>query len=395
MHSQSAPATVCLITDRLSAGMLGAYGNAWIGTPCFDRLAFSSVLADQMMLTAPTLEAFYDAVWRRASAAVDPIARSSASPGLGSLLVTDEVALSSIDSGFAHVSIVEQGSFADETMATETEKFFSAAADHLIALDEPTFVWLHTQCLADNWDAPYAMRAWYAAEDDPSPPTSQVAPHFDVGPNTDPDELLGCIQAYAAQVSLWDQCLGQLIEVIDNHPIFKDALLIVAGCRGFPLGEHRCVGKGSGNDSDCDLYSELLHLPLLYRVPGGQKAGRFNQLMQPEDLYDILHRWNNRGFEEDKKARADFQTHSKETRSAIISQHVSGSWAVRTPAWFFHSQSDTNNTKELYFKPDDRWEVNNVAERCDDVVVAIEQLYENASQGKPIEPLDRVLLRRF
>ena len=83
-------------------------------------------------------------------------------------------------------------------MATETEKFFSAAADHLIALDEPTFVWLHTQCLADNWDAPYAMRAWYAAEDDPPPPTSQVAPHFDVGPNTDPDELLGWIQAYAA-----------------------------------------------------------------------------------------------------------------------------------------------------------------------------------------------------
>ena len=43
MHRQSAPPVICLMMDRLSVGMLGAYGNTWIGTPCFDRLAFPTL----------------------------------------------------------------------------------------------------------------------------------------------------------------------------------------------------------------------------------------------------------------------------------------------------------------------------------------------------------------
>ena len=47
---------------------------------------------------------------------------------------------------------------------------------------------------------------------------------------------------------------------------------------------------------------------------------------------------------------------------------------------------------ELYLKPDDRWEVNNVADRCNDVVQAIERLYRNAKEGKPVEPIDSLLV---
>lgn len=390
MHSQSVPATVCLITDRLSVGMLGAYGNAWIGTPCFDRLAFSSVLADQMFLTSPKLADYYGKVWNHASVSGNSKTGSFMSQGMESLLVTDESSLSSKASEFVNVSIIDPGPAGNRDV-TETEKFFSAAADHLTALVEPTFVWLHTQCLSDNWDAPYEMRQWYAAEDDPLPPTSQRSPHFCAGSETDPDELLGWIQAYAAQVSLWDQCLGQLIEVIDNHPVFKDALLIVGGCRGYPLGEHRSVGKGAPESPDCDLYGELSHLPLLCRIPGGPRATRLNQLMQPEDLFDILYHWNHGAIHQTKGSLLDFCSQSKQPRSTVISQDVSGSWAVRTPAWFLQSRNDAESTTELYAKPDDRWEVNNVAERCQDVVRAMEQLYKDARDGKPTEPIDHLL----
>ena len=95
--------------------------------------------------------------------------------------------------------------------------------------------------------------------------------------------------------------------------------------------------------------------------------------------------------EEPRETLADFLEHTKEFRSTVISQHESGSWSVRTPAWFLQSRNDTGNTKELYFKPDDRWEVNNVAERCNDIVGAIEQLYQRAKDGKPIEPIDSLL----
>jgi arylsulfatase A-like enzyme len=33
---------ICLVVDRLHTGFLGAYGNTWIETPVFDRLAAES-----------------------------------------------------------------------------------------------------------------------------------------------------------------------------------------------------------------------------------------------------------------------------------------------------------------------------------------------------------------
>jgi hypothetical protein len=38
--------------------------------------------------------------------------------------------------------------------------------------------------------------------------------------------------------------------------------------------------------------------------------------------------------------------------------------AIRTPAWYLRSAA----VPELFAKPDDRWEVNNVAVRCPEVV---------------------------
>ncbi len=35
---------ICIIVDRLQAGYLGPYGNTWIDTPSFDRLASQSFL---------------------------------------------------------------------------------------------------------------------------------------------------------------------------------------------------------------------------------------------------------------------------------------------------------------------------------------------------------------
>ena len=64
---------------------------------------------------------------------------------------------------------------------------------------------------------------------------------------------------------------------------------------------------------------------------------------------------------------------------------------MRTPAWFFRHPNIVDTERELYLKPDDRWEVNNVAERCDDVVQAMARLYRNAKEGKPIESIDSLM----
>ena len=43
--------------------------------------------------------------------------------------------------------------------------------------------------------------------------------------------------------------------------------------------------------------------------------------------------------------------------------------AIRTPAWFLRGVE----TPELFAKPDDRWEVNNVAQRCMEVVEGLQE----------------------
>jgi len=40
--------------------------------------------------------------------------------------------------------------------------------------------------------------------------------------------------------------------------------------------------------------------------------------------------------------------------------------SLRTPAWFLHQP--TTHPPQLYVKPDDRWETNDVANRCPDIV---------------------------
>jgi hypothetical protein len=48
--------------------------------------------------------------------------------------------------------------------------------------------------------------------------------------------------------------------------------------------------------------------------------------------------------------------------------------------------------KELYLKPDDRWEVNNVADCCHEVVEQLAHIYDEAIHGKQVSPLNEVLL---
>jgi hypothetical protein len=151
------------------------------------------------------------------------------------------------------------------------------------------------------------------------------------------------------------------------------------------------VGHGLAVDADGDLYRELLQLPCLVRLPGGQHANRVQRLLQPDDLLKAVATWCARETQQ-KDPESDFFS-SVPLRSTILSTHQNGNWSVRTPAWFLRAQVGKKKTRELYFKPDDLWEVNDLAERCAEVVGAIEQLHEKVVSGQPAEPLDEILTK--
>ena len=68
--------------------------------------------------------------------------------------------------------------------------------------------------------------------------------------------------------------------------------------------------------------------------------------------------------------------------------------AIRTPAWYLRAGEEP----ELFAKPDDRWEVNDVASRCPEVVEGLQEAlrqYEQAMSAGTVPelpPLGEILL---
>ena len=368
---------ICLVTDRLSAGFLGAYGNTWINTPCFDQLAFESMLVDQAYLSGTVRDNFYDAVLLGqhplTSKLRPPLPSLLADAGVETLLVTDEPELLTTGRAEAFggcVSVEVHDEAVVEQEQTSLGTFFATASECIAQLKQPTLVWLHSRGMAAAWDAPYALREAYADEEDPPPPSGSEVPSFAIADEHDPDELLCLTQAYAGQVSLWDACLGALMETINQSMVGRSALVSVMSQQGFPLGEHGQVGRRVG-DASAELYNETLHLPWLIRAPGGSASAlRSSALVQPVDIYDMLLGWwaiapdevANDGFL-DSGLSAALRDSPRKSREFILCRCDNGRWAIRTPAWFMRNTGGDEPGVELYAKPDDRWEVNDVAGR--------------------------------
>jgi hypothetical protein len=131
---------------------------------------------------------------------------------------------------------------------------------------------------------------------------------------------------------------------LETEGLDGNTVLLLMSSRGFSLGEHNHIGC---ND---ELYGENVHLPLLIRFPDGQYAGfRSQTLVQPADLLGLLQR--------EVLPEEPDEIHS----SLRIEDKGTGNNVIVTPEWYvYHKQTGD----ELYVKPDDHWEVNDVADRC-------------------------------
>ena len=377
------PSAICIAIDRLHVGMLGAYGNSWIHTPALDRLASESLLLDQAIIDSPDLRLLYRSYWQGHHASV-PDASIDAPPlpqllreqGLHTALITDDpqVADHPLSAGFGERLVVEE-KISKTSTDTSLERLFARAAQWLEQQDGAFFCWIHSRGLAGAWDAPLELRNQYADPEDPIPPDIRQPPSRRLSEDADPDELLGIVHAYAGQVTLLDSCIGALLELVGEHPLAKEALVIFFSARGYPLGEHGRLGP-----IDDALYSELVHVPMLLRLPDRAAAlTRAPQLVQPADLFATLSNWHQVEGPRSPAAWSLLPLAEGDNTAArqvafAIAQHER---ALRTGAWHARlTKHEDREQLELFVKPDDRWEANEVASHCVDAAESARTLLD-------------------
>lgn len=380
-----------LVVDGLHAGMVGAYGNGWIRTRRLDQLASESFVLDQAFVDSPTLDQAYRALWFGAAAIsrrplpepVSSFPALLATAGWHTALMTDEPRLSALvpPLGFAErhwiASSASSGSAA-EVAHTQAARLFEAAARWLSTSPRPFALWLHARGFYGPWDAPLELRNQFAEGDDPEPPPFVDVPDERLPPQYNPDQLLGITHAYAGQVQAFDESLGQLLDALDLAKLTAQTQFTLVSPRGFALGEHLRVGK-------CDeaLFNEVAQLVWLMRFPDGLgKLARSQALAQLVDLPGTLLAWLglNRpaqvlGAGQGLLDLVAGRTEAQRDRLCLISRHDR---ALRTSAWYLR-EPDTG-PPELYAKPSDRWEVNEVGRLLPEVLSGLQSALADALQ---------------
>lgn len=390
---------ICLLVDRLHAGYLGCYGNAWISTPAFDRLAAESFVFDQALANATSLEQLYGGYFwgahpleRSTRIRPDSLPRQLSAAGVRTAWITDEPQLAQGPlprevNELVYVDAPGPPATARSLDDTRVAAIMATAIEWLASASEPFCLWVHTSSLAGAWDAPLDYRHQYADPDEPLPPDLVVPPKLVLDEGYDPDELLGYTQSYAGQVSALDECLAGLLDFASERKWSASTLLAVCGVRGIALGEHRRVGCW-----DEALCGELLHVPSFVRLPeGAGRAARSQALVEPGDLAMTLAEWCGAPA----PGLAVRAAHSllpivrdevAALRDRICIVGPSGERAIRTPGWHVRwpgpeqlAGDDTRSSRWLYVKPDDRFEMNDVADRCPDIVDALERVWDETA----------------
>ncbi len=135
------------------------------------------------------------------------------------------------------------------------------------------------------------------------------------------------------------------------------------------------------------IYNETVQLAWMMRFPDGLgRAARSQALVQPHQLPGTLVDW----LQLDRGSLGAGDTDSLlavlrgevdvlADRVLMVSSHDR---AIRTPAW--HLRQPLAGAAELYAKPSDRWEVNEVSKILPDVVTALRQALDEMEVAGPM-----------
>lgn len=330
---------ILLTIDGLRASALGAYGNTARQTPAWDRLACESLLVEWALAESPDTASLCGSFL--------PLLAS-----LGDIeLVTDDASLTASPiaeqlSDTLLLPIESRDSLATGIAETAFAETFAHFADAVADTDRnlPQTLWLHSRGMTGPWDAPQRLVVAGVEEDDPLPEFSVTPASGPFNAASDQDAMFKAACRYGAQVAVLDACLEGWLDVFDSVAKQAPLHLIVLGTGGYALGEHGMIGR-----TEAGPYSESRHVPLLHRAPVSRLSHRFGTtpLSVAAGVRSLLE--EHPGGSETALATA---------ATAAVELAGESSTAVATSEWMLVASDEKD---ELYAKPDDRWEANDVA----------------------------------
>ena len=93
------------------------------------------------------------------------------------------------------------------------------------------------------------------------------------------DEIRHIQGLYAGEAAFTDHCLGRLFHALRDLGYYDDSVIVLTGDHGHPLADH-----GKFLKSGDRMYNEMLKVPFMVRLPGGEGARRTQAIVQFHDV---------------------------------------------------------------------------------------------------------------
>jgi arylsulfatase A-like enzyme len=308
------PTSIVLISiDTLRADHLGCYGYARPTSPALDRLASESVLFERAYSQANTTAASHMSLFT----SVYPEAHGvynwgeGANQRLSARLPT--LALMLQRAGYRTAALTAGGNVraelgfdigvSDYRIVVDVEHMLSQAADWIERHVQgdggatPLFLFLHTYAVHDPYLPPEPWRSRFTSRDyrgrilgskdellgaTRQPWEQQHRLYWERVDRASRADRRRLIDLYDAGIRHVDQQLERFFERLESLGLDDQMIVVVLSDHGEQFQEHGAYLHQA-------LYQEILHVPLLIRLPSGQHPElRGRRLSQPVRLVDVM-----------------------------------------------------------------------------------------------------------
>lgn len=174
-----------------------------------------------------------------------------------------------------HYANMNQQQKEEEMSCAKTFKAGLSFLEHHLHQDQ-WFVQIETFDPHEPYEVPQQYRDAYGLKQEP---TFNWSAYTAISTEQHQQEIAQIRQEYAALLTMCDAYLGKVLDVFDEHDLWKDTVLIVNTDHGFLLGEHDFLGKNMP-----PMYDELIHIPFFLHVPGIVDGQQITALCQTTDI---------------------------------------------------------------------------------------------------------------